>query len=322
MGVRTFTKNGRIWIVPTLVMLALTLVIAGAWQVNKAEAAHGADLLMLSTTLDGLGSGASVEEQQAIAAGLTYEIATPAQWAAKSASDFSHYRALVLGDPHCGGIGSIAAATANAATWGPEFTGNVIIIGTDPDWHGHGVANPRRLVTKQGMEFAASDPGKTGAYITLSCYYHGVGNFTAVPMLDTAFGISGDFTVRGVGCFNVVKIVATHPALTGITDAILGGWSCSVHEAFDKWPISFEVLAIATLGTIFTAPDGTLGTPYILAGGVTVISDIDLIPHADTNNVGETHTVTAVVTDDSGGTPAPVVGLQGHSRSACGHHRH
>lgn len=63
----------------------------------------------------------------------------------------------------------------------------------------------------------------------------------------------GTFTATGVGCFNSAHIVATHPALTGLTDSTLSNWSCSVHEAFDSWPLSFEVLAIAQgIGTVFT----------------------------------------------------------------------
>jgi len=126
-------------------------------------------------------------------------------------------------------------------------------------------------------------------------------------MLD-AFS-PGGFTVLGVGCFNDAHIVATHPSLTGITDATLSNWSCSVHEAFDKWPVDFQVLAIArNIGSSFTATDGTVGTPYILARGVTVISDIKLTPLDDENPVGTSHTVTATVTTDTPSAGTPVVG--------------
>jgi hypothetical protein len=41
-----------------------------------------------------------------------------------------------------------------------------------------------------------------------------------------------------------------------------------VHEAFDGWPADFIVLAIAQgVGNTYTALDGTVGTPYILARG-------------------------------------------------------
>jgi cysteine-rich repeat protein len=81
----------------------------------------------------------------------------------------------------------------------------------------------------------------------------------------------GTFTATAVGsCYNDVHVVATHPALTPVDDAILSNWSCSVHEGFDIWPASFSVLAIAeNAGEAYTAGDGTVGTPYILARGVT-----------------------------------------------------
>ena len=88
-------------------------------------------------------------------------------------------------------------------------------------------------------------------------------------MLD----VIGLFTVTGVGCYNNVHIVAVHPALAGLTDAALSGWSCSVHEAFDSFPSAFLPLAIAKgiggTGSLSFA-DGTFGMPYILARGETL----------------------------------------------------
>jgi hypothetical protein len=72
-----------------------------------------------------------------------------------------------------------------------------------------------------------------------------------------------------VGCWNDAHIVATHPALDGLTDANLSNWSCSVHEAFDSVPSGFLTLAIAEGAgpSQTTFPDGSVGTPYILARG-------------------------------------------------------
>jgi hypothetical protein len=99
----------------------------------------------------------------------------------------------------------------------------------------------RHQVTESGIKFAADEPTKTGVYITLSCYYHGTAEGTAAPLLD----VLRAFTVKGVGCFNDVHLVASHPALAGTTDASLSNWSCSVHEAFDTFPPTFLPLAIA-----------------------------------------------------------------------------
>ncbi len=235
--------------------------------------------------------------------GLTYDVVDAATWGAMTTVDFAQYKAIVLADPDCfyagpGDTTPVAPAIANANVWGAAVTGPVIIIGADEVYH------DKNLVSEDAMAFAVSSAdGKTGAYISLGCYYHGAASLTPVPLLD-AF-VPGGFTVTGVpGCFNSAHIVASHPALAGISDAYLSNWGCSVHEAFDTWPISFEVLAIATTGGIYNAPDGSVGTPYILARGVTVISDIDLDPDSATNPVGTNHTVTATVAEDD----VPVVG--------------
>jgi LPXTG-motif cell wall-anchored protein len=156
-------------------------------------------------------------------------------------------------------------------------------------------------LVEKSIAFAADAAGKTGAYISLSCYYHGVAAGTPVPELA---GI-GTFTVTGVpGCFNDAHIVASHPALEGLTDGILSNWGCSVHEAFDSWPSSFSVLAIALSGDAFEAADGSVGTPYILARGEGLsASNIQLSPVSATLAVGETHTLTATIL--SGGEPLP-----------------
>ncbi|MBI4313101.1 MAG: choice-of-anchor L domain-containing protein, partial [Chloroflexi bacterium] len=238
----------------------------------------------------------SPEGQAAAALGHAVTVVDDATWSSMTAAQFAAYRAIILGDPTCVGPGaspSINAAAANAGVWGPQITGNVIINGTDPVYHGS-------LLTGKSVAFAVDEPDKTGAYISLSCYYHDTMPGTPVPVLN-AFS-PGGFTVMGVGCYNNAHIVASHPALAGLTDATLSNWSCSVHEAFDKWPLDFAVLAIAQdIGSSYTASDGTVGTPYILARGekLVVISDIKLEPKASTNPVGSSHTVTATVMEDA-----------------------
>lgn len=284
--------------------LGSLLVLLIALMVSAPASAVQDKVLILSPTVTGAAS--SLEAVHAASLGLTVDIVGPGVWSSMSTSDFAEYRAIILGDPTCGaGGGALAPAAANAATWASAVTGNVVVVGTDPIWHssfGPGGPQGGDELTRRGIDFAVADAGKTGAYVTLSCYYHGTAPGTPVPALDGF----GSFTVKGVGCHNDVKIVATHPALSGLTDANLSNWSCSVHEAFDSWPISFEVLAMSVgTGDDFTAPDGTRGTPYILARGVQVISDITLSPGTAENPVGTSHTLTATVTED--GTPLPSV---------------
>ena len=256
-------------------------------------------VLILSTTVSG---GAASEEALAVLdLGLTPVIADPSAWAAHTAADFAGYRGIILGDNYCGG--SITPAQTNAATWGGAIDGNVLLVGTDPVVHSsQGGAG----LIRKGIGFALADPAATGLFATLSCYYHGAAASTPVPFLD---GLApGGFSVTGVGCYNNAHIVASHPALDGLTDAQLSGWSCSVHEAFDKWPASFQVLALAKdFGASFTASDGTIGTPYILARGSGLKTfPLSVTPTSATPAVGTTHTIVAELLD--GSTRAPVTG--------------
>lgn len=277
-------------------LVVLALVVSGfiglpGQPASAAGAANDHTVLILGPTVSG--GASSIEAQAAITAGMTVEVVDNAGWAAKSAADFATYRALILGDPTCSGVSSASAAVANTLVWGSAVNGRVIIMGSDPVYHqGRGGA----AYTRGGVTFVVGEAGKTGAYITLSCYYHGTIAHTAVPLLS---GL-GNFTVTGVGCFNNAHIVATHPALAGITDSTLSNWSCSVHEAFDSWPAAqFDVLAIARgIGSVFTASDGSIGTPYVLARGVTVISDITLAPTAGSAAIGTSYTLTATVLND------------------------
>ncbi len=294
---RTLSIALRVSVISTLV-LAIT-IIAPAQGAAAAGAANDHTVLILGPTVTG--GAASREAVAAIAIGMDVEVATAAQWAAKTTADFATYRALILGDPTCTAIGPAAAAVANTSTWGPAVNGRVLINGTDPVYHQAAGRAEAGNLTRGGVQFAASEATRTGAYISLSCYYHDTPEHTPVPLLD-AFAVGG-FSVRGVGCFNDAHIVATSPALATVTDASLSNWSCSVHEAFDMWPAAqFDVLAIARgIGSTFTASDGSVGTPYILARGATVISDITLAPATGSAPTGTTYTLTATVHE--GGSP-------------------
>ncbi|PVG82203.1 hypothetical protein DDE18_11915 [Nocardioides gansuensis] len=265
---------------------------------SSADAAAG-EVLVLDSTVSG-GAGSTLA-QKFVAAGKTPVVVDDATWASMTAAQFDAYDAIVLGDPNCG-ASVPAAAEANAAVWSSVVDGNVIAIGSDETFH---ETQGGDQLMASAAAFTVAQPGKTGAYISLSCYYHDTAPNTPVPLLSGF----GTFTMTGVGCYNDAHIVATHPALTGLTDATLSNWSCSVHEAFDSFPVSFEVLAIAQgIGTSYTATDGSVGTPYILARGVTVVSDIDLAPLTAAKKVGQTHTVTATVTSDDPSPGSPVVG--------------
>jgi hypothetical protein len=251
------------------------------------------------------GGASSIEGLEVAANGLTVDVVDAATWSTMTASQFASYRAIILGDPTCVGPGTssdIDAAAANAKVWGRVVNGNVVIVGSDPVYH---AGQGGETVTQRAVDFAVNQVGKTGAYISLSCYYHDTGSSTPVPVLD---GIgAGGFTVTGVGCYDDAHIVAQSSALAGLADADLSNWSCSVHEAFQTWSPGLIPLAIARdFDSSFTASDGTQGPPYILAGGNIRSFPLSLSPLNATARPGGKHTVTARLLD--GSTSQPIAG--------------
>jgi hypothetical protein len=291
-------------ILASLILLCLIASSAAATtvQFNKTTApVPGNSVVILGTTVNG--GAASIEATQAVALGFEVVINDAATWSSMTQADFASYRAIILGDPSCQtNTTPITAAEANRTVWSPAITGNMIIIGVDPAVHpDSGTPSRGTELTQKGIAFAAADPTKPGAYITLSCYY--VGQATAIPLplldqFDTGFLVK-----KAPASFNNSHIVATHPAFSGLTDADLSNWGQSVHEIIEQWPVSFQVFAIAlNVGSIYTATDGTIGTPYILTRGASVISNIKLGPDSAINPVGTTHTVTATI------SPTPPAG--------------
>jgi len=184
-------------------------------------------------------------------------------WSAATTADFAKFDAIVFADyPGCGvSTSTWNTAVANRSVWSAAITGNIIVIGTDEDFH----VKPE--VVNNGVTFAAAGAGP-GLYASLSCAYESVTPAVPVTLLDQF----GTFMTLESGCNNNVHIVASHPALAGLTDAYLSGWGCSTHEEFQSWPTAFMPLAIAVnpAGT-YTSGDGVVGYPYILALGVTPV---------------------------------------------------
>jgi hypothetical protein len=275
---------------------------AGTIYNNQTTApVPGNSVVILGPTV--FGGATSIEATQALALGFDVVINDAPTWSSMTQADFASYRAIILGDPNCqGSTTPIAAAEANRTTWSPAITGNMIIIGVDPVVHPDNTTPSRGTeLTQKGIAFAAADPAKPGAYITLSCYY--VSQATAIPLVLLDQFDTGFLVKKAPSSFNNAHIVATHPAFAGLTDAELSNWNQSVHEVIEQWPASFQVFAIAlNVGSIYTATDGSVGTPYILTRGASVISNIKLGPDNAINPIGTTHTVTATI------SPVPPVG--------------
>ncbi len=249
---------------------AVTFVSALTCLLAASTASAGSVAILEPTVTGGI---SSIEAVYAASLGHSVNVIPPATWQTMSEADFAVYDALILGDPTCRvGTSYVAAAAANPA-WAHAAKGNVILIGSDPIYHYRWEPGAKKLI-QQGIDFALEDvgTGTTGAYATLSCYYHSAAANTYVPFLSGF----GTFYVIGAGisgALNDVRIVASHPVLAGLTNADLSYWGNSVHESFGmlagSWPSDFEVLAVAAgSGGNFIAPDGTRGYPYILARGV------------------------------------------------------
>jgi hypothetical protein len=307
------------FVVPVLLAGVAALAILAP---QAAQAAAPTALILGDSVTPGVapdGSGDSLEQYEAIQDGFSTTVVTGAQWDAMTASQFAQYQVLIIGDPDCDASGnSFAAALANASTWEPVVMssgGNKVLIGTDPTFHyleGH----PGDKVEGGGIAFAGAVSGATGAYVDLSCAYDSTPAGTPVPLLDglSTHG-SGQFTVIGEGAVNAcatgVNIVANSGPTSGLTDADLSNWNCSVHEAFDKFPSDYTPLALApsTSGfpSSYCADDvetATLvcGSPYIMVsgGGVTVTSNIKLTPPSQTLTAGGPASQVANVSTSAG----------------------
>ena len=169
------------WLLIAVLLIAVLIPVLAHQQ--GARAASG-EVVLLDLTDQGFGAGTTVTKFNL--AGKTVVRKTNAEWSAMTAADFAAFDAIVLADPTCVvGTSPIAAAIANASTWGSVVDGNVIIIGADEAYHQGGRGD---FLMESGAAFSVAQAGKTDAYISLSCYYNGAAGHTAVPMLDQAFG--------------------------------------------------------------------------------------------------------------------------------------
>jgi uncharacterized repeat protein (TIGR01451 family) len=225
-----------------------------------APSAHAAGAGNSNTVLvDGTGNltAANVDKAQAEALGFTVELVTSSTvWAGKTLADFKTYKAISIPDNMC--AGPSGAALANRAIWAAAVTGNILAVGGDPELHSPYSPGAGKLV-QNGIGFAADDPGKTGLFVALGC---GTGGGVVMDQF-------GSFSVQYMGS-DSIHIVAVHPALNGLTDALLSNWGSSTHLKFVTFPSNFIPLAIQTNGTnpgLMTFADGTSGTPFLLVRG-------------------------------------------------------
>jgi Bacterial Ig-like domain (group 3) len=260
------------------------------------------------------------EVQSLQSQGWNVTVASASTWDSMSESQFASYQLLVFPDPDCGQNDSyLANAVSNESTWEPAVDGSILIIGTDPVFHESyepypgNEPDPAKLVY-QGLAYAGAQPGKTGLYLDLSCYYN---DGSPVPQ-DSAIldGLESGFTVYSANnCASDISVVAAVQQLIGVTNSDLSGWGCSAHEYLGTWPSDFVPYALYTdvagglpgntapCPELYTPADGsTAGCPYILArGGGISAADIGLAAPSEPATVGSSQTLTASVED--GGSP-------------------
>jgi hypothetical protein len=132
-------------------------------------------------------AGADPEALEAILGGLEPHFVTPGQWRTLTAAQFKEYQALLIGAGGCeeGALSALQAANDNREVWGAIVDGNVFLTAAMPD------KDNASQHLKDGVEFAGSERGKTGLYLSLGCGYE-----SATALLEP-FGV---FTVEGLSC--------------------------------------------------------------------------------------------------------------------------
>jgi len=193
---------------------------------------------------------------------------TEANWATRNTAFFSSFDAIIIGDPNSPNLSLLNTLVDTRTKWSPAIKGNVIILGTDPSDH----RSSSETLMLNGMKFAVSGGG-TGLYISLSEYYQ-----HSAPTALKVMSEFGSFRVRGApnACHDAAHVVGGSVALPPLPDSLLSNWRCSIHEVFEAYPTPFKPYAIASGVTGVGSkkfPDGSAGTPYILARGISNACD-------------------------------------------------
>ncbi len=314
-------------------LAAALAILCGLFVTTGADPAVPAPpkaLINASTT-----SGPGGIEQQ-VAESLGYEVTSvdDATWGSMTAADFGQYDLLIVADT--GGGGFVPGLVSSAPVWGSvvmgqaggrTLAGNRVVVGTDASAHAGSLASTRSAVIREGITYAASQPGRTNMFFTTSDGYSGGGSIEddSVSMLTAisgtaADGVTGSWTASTAPpCGGSVSLIAANPAFVDTTTASLEGWGCSVHVSFPTFPSDWSALAVATdtatKPTCGIDPNTNVeacGEAYILVAGSEIVVRslvISVTPEDATNPTGTTHTVTANV--HQAAVSPPYVGVPG-----------
>lgn len=248
-----------------MVSFGSLVLLAAASCATAVQAA--ADILIVEPVSNGPATE-SYEYTQATDLGLSIDIKTLDEFQALTTAQFSQYKALII-NPYGRGDGPdqgyMDFLVNSKARWGPAVTGNVVLVGTDPGYHAPSTPGAVAVI-RSSISFTSSG-SSTGFYLQTPD-----GLYTSSPT-DLGFlsDVFGEGTSLDVGYgSDAAHLVATHPALLGLSDADLSNWHSSVHCLWRSYPAGFQPLAIVVdaggSGTQ-TFADGTTGVPYIIARG-------------------------------------------------------
>jgi hypothetical protein len=307
-------KGGSFFLVAGLLTLGLvTFLLFGMNSGARAET--GMKALILGSTVSG--GASSSEALSAIGNGFEVTVVDDATWGGMTATQFSDYQLIIIGDPTCSNLPQVvstnAAALADAVmdrAGSNTRTGNRVLIGTDPRFH---LGQGGNVLIDKAIDFAGALEGASGLFMTFTCFdpdYDGNGTPDGqeklLPLL-TADPAASWSQNQSPPCGGAVSLIANAAQFAGMTTANLQGWGCSVHETFPTYPADWAPLAVATdtttkptCGSDVDTGEAKCGQAYILVSGVGITSsapNLELDPETDTNPVGTPHTVTATVTN-------------------------
>jgi len=222
------------------------------------------DILNVTILIYGPSLDAATPNERTLAESLGYTVtvASSETWSAMSTAQFASFNAMVFGDPNCSTNDTVLATpTSTRGAWSPAVLGPKVVIGTDATHHGINFGEDgqdkraiAQALTRNAISYAASQPGATGMFMSLSCYYA----FTTSPTTISALGGFGSFSALGSNdpaTANSVTISdSTNPVVAGLTSADLSNWGKSIHELIVTQPTTWKTVAYQT-------PTGTLDGP-------------------------------------------------------------
>ena len=205
------------------------------------------------------GPAGSVESSY-LPSGALVTVASDAMWRSMTATQFSSFDLIIVGDKDCSGptAGDMQALFDTRNIWGPTINGRVLVSSLDPACH-----LPAGAQTFMRTSFSwLATGGGTALYIS------GDWGRRSLDFLSP-LGSFASTQVHG----DDVQIVTAHPALSGSSNATLSSWGNSYHSNITSFPTTFtRILQTSGGGTLGVARNAT-ATPVGGGGGAVAVED-------------------------------------------------